>query len=144
MSASRKICFACGAACSAARFMPTSSSSSCGPMPSMRSPVAAVRSLSGSVILIAAFFRNPSGLPVEATALVVLTFRASLSPADILSVLRLVREFVEARPRSWSKGFWAAAQTEIRNKLMMRTRADPDIGFLQSAINLDERIAGRQ
>src|SRR5258708_23311205 len=32
-NASRKICFAWGAACSAARFMPTSSSSTLAPMP---------------------------------------------------------------------------------------------------------------
>ena len=34
--------------------------------------------------MIASFFRNPSGRPVEATALLVLTSRACFSPATIL------------------------------------------------------------
>src|SRR5260370_37956069 len=48
-----------------------------------------VRSLSGMRILIASFLKKPSGLPVAATALPVLTVRASLSPAVILSLPRL-------------------------------------------------------
>ena len=49
----------------------------------------AVRSFGGSKILMAAFFRKPSGLPVAATALPVLICRACFRPAVILSLLRL-------------------------------------------------------
>src|SRR5215467_15474988 len=83
----RKICLALGAACSAARFIPISSSSTCAPMPIIRMVLPADCSLGGSRILMAAFLRYPSGRPVETTALPVLTRKASLRPAVILSSL---------------------------------------------------------
>src|SRR5438445_2273346 len=58
------------------------------PRPSRRIPLPAVRSFSGNRILMASFFMKPSRLPVEATALPVLTFRPCFKPAVILSLLR--------------------------------------------------------
>ena len=86
-TAAMKIALACGVACSAARFMPTSNSSTLSPIPSIRMPFPTVCSLGGNRILIASFFRKPSGFPVSATALPLLTCNASLSPAIILSLL---------------------------------------------------------
>src|SRR5206468_5158547 len=58
------------------------------PMPIIRRPLPTLCSLGGMRILMASFFRKPSGLPVTATALPVLICSASLSPAIILSLLR--------------------------------------------------------
>src|SRR3954454_9464822 len=47
-------------------------------------PLPTLRRFSGMKILMASFLKKPSGLPVAATALPVLTVSASFSPEEIL------------------------------------------------------------
>src|SRR5215472_578668 len=112
--------------------MPISSSSTSRPMPIVRMVLPADCNLGGNRILMAAFFRNPSGRPVDATAFPVLTLNASLSPEVIRSSLKLsARGFDEPSAASAvffrsSSGDWArqivvsvAGNNAARNRLFM-------------------------
>jgi len=87
-------------------------------MPNARMVLPAVCSFGGSRILIAAFFRNPSGRPVEATAFPVLTLKASLSPAVILSSLRPSAPFL-GEPNAASAVFFRSSSGDWARQIVV-------------------------
>ena len=102
--APRKIRVAAGAACSAARFMLSANSSTCGPRSTMRRPCSTVRSFPGIRVPMAAFPKKPPGRPVRLTDLSVATWTVSFKPASALASERPLCWPDPKSLRSWSPG----------------------------------------